>query len=282
MKKKLLLLVFLFSLLFSVLLRSNIVDPKLYNNASIQQFELASQAFNYLSLKSNEIILDVGCGDGKITVEVAKLVPHGTVHGLDASKEMIRYAKKNYNNQANLSFYNGKAEDISDKNKYDYIISFSAMLWFDDQEKAFNNMVNALKPNGKLIIITPPKESCDWVYYEKALDDPRWNAFKSRSAYNKMLSIDDYKELILKNHLTIIKFQNEKHFYTQKNLEDFKEYVKSWFFCYLILPESLLDQYLEVLAQCAKEYFLPNNDGAFAIPYDALTMVLQKDTVTSA
>ena len=41
------------------------------------------------SLRGDEHILDVGCGDGKVTAEIARAVPRGSVVGIDASPEMI-------------------------------------------------------------------------------------------------------------------------------------------------------------------------------------------------
>jgi ubiquinone/menaquinone biosynthesis C-methylase UbiE len=44
----------------------------------------------------DEHILDVGCGDGKVTAELARAVPKGSVTGIDASPEMIRFARKTF------------------------------------------------------------------------------------------------------------------------------------------------------------------------------------------
>jgi ubiquinone/menaquinone biosynthesis C-methylase UbiE len=49
-----------------------------------------------LKLRGDETILDVGCGDGKITAELARAVPRGFVLGTDASAEMIAFARKTF------------------------------------------------------------------------------------------------------------------------------------------------------------------------------------------
>ncbi len=49
-----------------------------------------------LKLRGDEHILDVGCGDGKVTAEIARAVPRGSVTGVDASPQMIAFAQKTF------------------------------------------------------------------------------------------------------------------------------------------------------------------------------------------
>ena len=59
-----------------------------------------------LTLKGGERILDVGCGDGKITAEIAARVPRGSVLGVDPSRDMIAFASSHFGPpaQTNLRF----------------------------------------------------------------------------------------------------------------------------------------------------------------------------------
>ena len=59
-----------------------------------------------LALKGNERVFDIGCGDGKVTAEIAKQLPNGSVLGIDKSEEMIRFAQENFPSKKynNLSF----------------------------------------------------------------------------------------------------------------------------------------------------------------------------------
>jgi trans-aconitate 2-methyltransferase len=59
-----------------------------------------------LKIKGNEHILDIGCGDGKVTSKLASLVPQGQVLGIDSSKEMIEFSRKKLplSDHANLKF----------------------------------------------------------------------------------------------------------------------------------------------------------------------------------
>ena len=62
-------------------------------NSGVQQ-TWARELIARLKLRGDEHILDVGCGDGKVTAEIARAVPRGGVTGVDASAEMIAFAQK--------------------------------------------------------------------------------------------------------------------------------------------------------------------------------------------
>jgi len=62
-------------------------------NSAVQQ-TWARELIARLKLRGDELILDVGCGDGKVTAEIAQAVPQGFVTGIDASAEMIRFGRK--------------------------------------------------------------------------------------------------------------------------------------------------------------------------------------------
>jgi len=64
-------------------------------NSAVQQ-TWARELIAKLHLRGDEHILDVGCGDGKITAELARAVPRGSVTGVDASPQMITFAKKTF------------------------------------------------------------------------------------------------------------------------------------------------------------------------------------------
>jgi trans-aconitate 2-methyltransferase len=79
-------------------------DSQNYKENSDPQFEGAMSALVSYNFKKNESVLDIGCGDGKVTAEIAKLVPDGTVLGIDVSPNMIEFSKKNFSDIPNLSF----------------------------------------------------------------------------------------------------------------------------------------------------------------------------------
>jgi len=67
-----------------------------YAANSAVQHAWARELIAQLKLRGDEHILDVGCGDGKITAEIAQAVPRGSATGVDASPHMIEFAQKTF------------------------------------------------------------------------------------------------------------------------------------------------------------------------------------------
>ena len=67
-----------------------------YARISALQRAMADEVLSLLQLRGDERILDVGCGNGRTTSEVASRVPQGTVAGVDASANMIAFANEHY------------------------------------------------------------------------------------------------------------------------------------------------------------------------------------------
>ncbi len=75
-----------------------------YARNSQGQFAWALSVIERLHLARNEQVLDLGCGDGKVTAELARRVPGGRVVGIDNSPGMIDLARRTWcSAQANAS-----------------------------------------------------------------------------------------------------------------------------------------------------------------------------------
>jgi len=64
-----------------------------YAANSVVQQAWARELIARLNLRGDERVLDVGCGDGKVSAEIARAVPRGSVVGVDASPQMIKFAR---------------------------------------------------------------------------------------------------------------------------------------------------------------------------------------------
>ena len=71
-------------------------DPAAYAANSSSQQAWARELIARLKLRGDERILDVGCGDGKVSAELARAVPRGSATGVDASPQMIEFAQKTF------------------------------------------------------------------------------------------------------------------------------------------------------------------------------------------
>ena len=89
-----------------------------YASNSVVQQTWARELISKLKLRGDERILDVGCGDGKITAEIARAVPRGTVVGVDASPHMIEFSGRTFS-IPNLEFHVMDARKIQFLRKFE-------------------------------------------------------------------------------------------------------------------------------------------------------------------
>src|SRR6185295_10322256 len=67
-----------------------------YHRHSGLQKAMAEEQLSLLTFGGDERVLDVGCGDGKITAAIAARVPHGSVLGVDPSRDMVAFASSHF------------------------------------------------------------------------------------------------------------------------------------------------------------------------------------------
>ncbi len=123
-------------------------DGEKYKIASSHQKEWGKSLISQLRLKGNETVLDLGCGDGILTEQLAALVPYGKVLGIDASVGMLETARKLTSN--NLKFVCMDINNINFTNEFDIIFSNAALHWVKGHEQLLKNTYQALKPNGAI------------------------------------------------------------------------------------------------------------------------------------
>ena len=149
-----------------------------YARISELQKVMADEALELLELKGFERVLDVGCGDGKITAEIAARVPNGEVVGVDPSVKMIRYAQSKWasNDVPNLRFEVADARRLPFHEEFDQVVSFNALHWVMAQEEALRSIRAALKPGGRAQLRLVPhgeRKSLEHVIRETR-QSPRW------------------------------------------------------------------------------------------------------------
>ncbi len=152
-------------------------------NSAVQQ-SWARELIAKLNLRGDERILDVGCGDGKVTAEIARAVRRGSVVGTDASAEMITFAKKAFPaaKNSNLKFEISDAREIGGSratNNFDLIFSNAALHWVDDHEKILRGAAVALKPGGRLVVSCGGKGNAHDVFlvFRPEMRLKRWCKF---------------------------------------------------------------------------------------------------------
>lgn len=157
-------------------------------NSAMQQ-SWARELIAKLNLRGDEHILDMGCGDGKVTAELARAVPAGSVTGVDASPQMIEFAQKNFPASAisNLRFQIMDARQLKFSCPFDLIFSNAALHWVDDHPAFLRGAAAALKSGGRLVVSCGGKGNAQDVFValRGEMRLKRWREFfrKLKAAY---------------------------------------------------------------------------------------------------
>ena len=148
-----------------------------YKRASKHQKEWGNKLIQELVLNGNEVILDLGCGDGILTEKLSSLVKNGNVVGIDASKGMIETAQKL--TKDNLKFVYLDINKINYINVFDIIYSNAALHWIKDHERLLINSYHALKPKGKILWNFAAKGTCQNFFeiITTIINKPRYSIY---------------------------------------------------------------------------------------------------------
>ena len=162
------------------------------------QKEWGTRLIADLSLRGDERILDLGCGDGVVTAELAELVPRGQVVGIDSSQNMIAAALPLAGDR--LSFRRLDINELDYCDAFDLVFSNATLHWVQDHGRLLNNVYRALSPGGACRFNFAADGNCASFIgvvrelmrnprYERFFRDFRWPWF--------MPALDDYEALFV-------------------------------------------------------------------------------------
>lgn len=129
-------------------------DAQGYARHSSEQQRWGRELIVKLGLKGTERLLDIGCGDGKVTAEIAARLPLGSVLGIDNSPDMIALAQQTFpaEKHPNLAFAIGDASSLSFPDPFDVVFSNAALHWVLDHRPVLEGIRQSLKPGGRILL----------------------------------------------------------------------------------------------------------------------------------
>jgi|GEM_PF-5615336 len=169
-----------------------------YEKTRIDSFILCS-----LNTIKPQNILEIGIGKGDLALKLSKSNEDlKSYTGTDISIEGVKIAEKNVENPK-FSFFVGDCTDLNLNSKYDLVIFSEVLEHIKNQPKALNEINNALKTGGYLILTTPNPNS---IYYilPKLIDKFNKRGFGSNQIIENQIKNKDLLELLEETNFEII------------------------------------------------------------------------------
>jgi ubiquinone/menaquinone biosynthesis C-methylase UbiE len=187
------------------------------DNSSNKIFDDRTLATDYRTLQSflrpDMKVLDVGCGTGSITKDIAKHVSFVT--GIDNTEKFIVSGKESYGDADNMELIATDLFQFEPKEKFDLIVSARTMQWLNDVPKALLKLKSMLKEGGTLSILDYNHTKVEWTPAPPDLMKKFYSAFlkwRSEAGMNNQVG-DDLPGLFEKaGFKNIHKFNSDEHY----------------------------------------------------------------------
>ncbi len=236
-------------------------NPEDYAKNSDAQLKWAQELKKNIDLQNYKSILDVGCGDGKITADFAATVPQNKVMGIDSSFEMIAYAAKKYsiNHFPNLIFNCIDARSIDFRQEFDLIFSNATLHWLDDHQAFLKGANLALRSGGRLIISCGGEGNAGSVLqaFAELIASDSWSVyFEDFHNPYYFYGLQDYQIWLEKSGFKIKRLELVPKDMTHKGKEGLAGWIRTtWMPFTKCVPEDKRDDFIAQFV----DYFLAQN-----------------------
>jgi trans-aconitate 2-methyltransferase len=149
-----------------------------YGKINNLQEWLASRALGQLRVRGDERVLDVGCGDGRVTESVLERLQHGSLVGLDPSLSMVEAARRRLASSGRATIELGDAATLDYHQEFDLVVSFNALHWELRWRQALHRIRDVLRTGGRALLVQVcdgERPSLEDVVMQTCAD-PRWSA----------------------------------------------------------------------------------------------------------
>jgi len=137
------------------------------NDQSTRIFDNRSLAADYRTLvtvlRQGLRVLDVGCGTGAISADIARRVGKtGSVTGIDNTEKFIQSGRESNRAVSNLKLIHADLFDFEPQEKFDLIVSARVLQWLSTPKQAIEKMRQMLKANGQISILDYDHTNLEW------------------------------------------------------------------------------------------------------------------------
>lgn len=124
-------------------------DAGTYDRISDPQFAWAQEQLARLELNEDDVVLDAGCGSGRVTAVLADRVPHGRVYAVDVAPSMAEHARRALGNRATVLTQD--LVELKLPEPVDAVFSNATFHWIADHDALFAALARNMKPGARLV-----------------------------------------------------------------------------------------------------------------------------------
>jgi trans-aconitate 2-methyltransferase len=134
-------------------------DAKTYDEISEPQFQWGLEVVERFAPDPADVVIDAGCGSGRVTEKLLERMPEGRLIGVDGSEEMIKVARERFAGDDRVSLFVSDLLELTptllEANgapaAVDALFSTATFHWIMDHDKLFSRIFDVLRPGGRLV-----------------------------------------------------------------------------------------------------------------------------------
>jgi len=169
-------------------------NPDRYHQFQTQRSAPFYDLLKLLDVRKNLRVVDLGCGTGNLTRELANMLPDSDVVGIDSSPQML--ARANEVVRDGLHFE--QADQTELQGQWDLIFTNAALQWSEDHKELIPYLFDKLAPNGQLLVQVPSNHGgpSHRIIKDVAGREPFHTALDGWTRRSPVLSLEEYASLL--------------------------------------------------------------------------------------
>ena len=242
-------------------------DAQEYEKHSQSQQKWARELIEKISLNGNENVLDLGCGEGKVTAEISKIVSKGSIIGVDNSAGMIKLASERHSGYKypNLSFQLMDAGNLNFNDRFDLIFSNAALHWVKDQRPVIKGIFKSLKQGGRVLLQMGGKGNAAGIVevLSKLQTDKNWDSYFYRFNFPFYFpEKNEYEALLIESGFKLNRIELIPKQMEHLGIEALKGWIRTTWLPYTQrVPEEKREIFIEIVSKKYIESYSYNSGG---------------------
>ncbi len=220
-------------------------NPEVYHQFQQKRSAPFDDLLPLVTIREGLDVIDLGCGTGEFTRQLADILPDSMILGLDSSPEML--AKAEAHKHPGLRFELGQIENIT--GQWDLVFSNAAIHWVDNHPDLIPRLLALVRPGGQLVVQLPSNHTsfAHMTIRALATEPPFVEALNGWTRQSPVLPIEQYAELLYANGGRSLIVFEKVYPHVLENAEAVREWIRGTTLVPYLekLPESLQSLFLE-------------------------------------